>query len=155
MANTLVSKLELVRLKILAILNPKGFQFGMSVLFGGESVFAPTPNGCSPPFVAIVTSGPERPFKHRSSAALQPVKAAIRASCSNLLAEKTDIRSFCAKNAANCSRVSSLRNATEPSLRASCSWKTHFARSTPIIVTSDLRAPSVCDGFNTHHNCTL
>jgi len=32
---------------------------------------------------------------------------------------------------------------------------TRFAKSIPIIVTSDMDAPSYCDGFNTHHNGTL
>lgn len=56
-----------------------------------------------------------------------------------------------AKNTSSCPRESFLRNTTDPSARAPCNWKTHFARSMPMMVTSDRDVLSVCDGFNTHH----
>ena len=52
-------------------------------------------------------------------------------------------------------RDSFLRNTADPSQRPPCSWKTRFARSMPMMATSDIDALSSGDGFNTHHTGTM
>ena len=52
-------------------------------------------------------------------------------------------------NRANCSRDSFLRNTTDPSAAAPCSWNTFFARSTPTMLTSFMDALSFSLCFDT------
>src|SRR6056297_1106636 len=62
--------------------------------------------------------------------------------------------SCCAINALNCFRLSFLRYCTSPAREATWTWKTFFARSTPIIIFCILPSSSSC-GVTPHNLGTL
>src|SRR5579864_5809365 len=59
-------------------------------------------------------------------------------------------RGIAAKNDRSFDRETVRRNATEPSGRAPWSWKTFFARSRPMMLTSSMDASPLVAGFDNH-----